>query len=122
MQRTRRISWALTALRAKLEKPISSLESLRWKIWGPVGVSAIKNAILKEAKSESEKCFLLVELFGEISRVKVTEAEGFLDSKLVQVELGKVKSDLRDEIKSLVPLQTEQFQKYFETVLRARRV
>src|SRR5690606_14081087 len=48
LQRTRRVSAALTALRRSLERPIASKESLAWRIAGPVGVEAVTKAIEAE--------------------------------------------------------------------------
>lgn len=71
LQRTRRVSWALRALRQRLEQPLATREMLMWRLYGPVGVEALANALVKEAKSDEERCFLLTELALELARVKV---------------------------------------------------
>jgi len=68
LQRTRRISWALTALREKLEQPVHSQNGLDWRLHGPLGVEQVHRAILNEAKSNKEKLFLSTELALELSR------------------------------------------------------
>src|SRR6185437_2623166 len=37
LQRTRRLSWALTALRSRLERPVFSETGLIWRLRGPIG-------------------------------------------------------------------------------------
>ena len=78
LQRTRRVSWAFTALRQRLEKPVVSDQALAWRLRGPVGVHAFAQAIGKEARSESERCFLLTELCLELTRVRPQETQGSL--------------------------------------------
>ena len=70
LQRTRRVSAALMALRRSLERPIASKESLIWRIAGPVGVDAVTKAIELEARSPEEMAFLLTELVLELERVR----------------------------------------------------
>jgi hypothetical protein len=70
LQRTRRVSVALMALRRSLERPIASKESLIWRIGGPVGIDAITKAIELEARSPEEVAFLLTELVLELERVR----------------------------------------------------
>lgn len=98
LQRTRRISWALTALRTKLCRPVSTIEALNWRLRGPAGVTAIKDAILREARSQEEKCFLLAELFGELKRVKPEGAKGCLDPEIVKKNIKEIRSDLKLEV------------------------
>ena len=62
LQRTRRVSDALTGLRQRLERPVVSQQALEWRIRGPVGVMALAQAVGKEARSEQERCFPLTEL------------------------------------------------------------
>lgn len=70
LQRTRKISYSLTALKEKLEKPIYTIESLHWRVFGPIGVKALYKAILETAKSEEEKAFLLTETALELANLK----------------------------------------------------
>lgn len=96
LQRTRRVSWALDALRTRLERPCASREALDWRLRGPVGVQAISRAIVKEARSAEERVFLLAELMLELARVRVRSAEipGGLP-------LAKIKAGLREMIAEL---------------------
>jgi hypothetical protein len=95
LQRTRRVSWALDALRRRLERPVSSAEALNWRLRGPVGVQAISRAIVKEARSSEERAFLLAELMLELARVHPAEISGGLRSSEVKAELCQIISELR---------------------------
>jgi hypothetical protein len=94
LQRTRRVSWALDALRTRLERPVASSEALDWRLRGPVGVQAISRAIVKEARSAEERAFLLAELMLELARVRPSEIPGGLP-------LAKIKAGLREMIAEL---------------------
>ena len=99
LQRTRRISWALNALRKRLEHPVVTIEFLRWRLRGPVGVMALAQALVREAKSEEEKAFLLSELLLELARVQPESSPGCLATDVHSAEIRSVII----EIRSLVP-------------------
>lgn len=84
LQRTRRISWALEALKTRLSKPVATKESLDWRLFGPVGVMAVAKAIDREAKSEIERNFLLTELCLELGRIEPQSSEYSLDARVVR--------------------------------------
>jgi HKD family nuclease len=94
LQRTRRISYAMRALRARLEKPVYTKESLNWRLYGPIGVQALKDAILKEAKTEDEKLFLVAELALELSRINPEHTEICLKPYEVKAAIQKVIKEL----------------------------
>ena len=97
LQRTRRVSWALTALRERLERPVASEQGLNWRLRGPVGVKAFAEAIGREAKSPTEKAFLIAELCLELHRVQ-PQTE---DAKCLPVE--RVRAAIREVITELKP-------------------
>ncbi len=99
LQRTRRISWALNALRERLERPVVTIEFLRWRLKGPVGVLALAEALVREASSDSEKSFLISELALELSRAAPKPMPNCLPVKKHKKEIQKVIG----ELKSLVP-------------------
>lgn len=76
LQRTRHVSWALAGLRARLERPVATPESLAWRLHGPVGVRALQRALVREAHSPEEALFLLAELVLELRRVRPSEGSG----------------------------------------------
>jgi hypothetical protein len=94
LQRTRRVSWALDALRSRLERPVASGEALDWRLRGPIGARAISRAIVKEARSAEERAFLLAELMLELARVRPSEIPGGMPS-------AKIKAGLREMIAEL---------------------
>ncbi len=94
LQRTRRVSYAMRALREHLQKPVYTSESLNWRLYGPIGVNSLKEAILKEAKSENEKVFLLAELALELSRVKPTETNVSIKAEEVKTAIKKLLEEL----------------------------
>lgn len=87
LQRTRRFSWALSGLRSRLERPVSTDECLQWRISGPVGVMAVADALTREAKTDDERTFLLAELALELTRVKPKSAPGSLSAHTVRKAL-----------------------------------
>ena len=99
LQRTRRISWALNALRKRLERPVVTMEFLRWRLRGPVGVLALAKALAQEATSDAEKSFLISELALELSRAQPESMANCLSVKKHKNEIQKVIG----ELKSLIP-------------------
>jgi hypothetical protein len=95
LQRTRRVSWALDALRSRLERPVASSEALEWRLRGPVGVQAIGRAIAREARSAEERTFLLVELMLELARVRPSEIPGGLRRTEIKSGLRQMTAELR---------------------------
>lgn len=95
LQRTRRASWALTAVRRRLEeRPVASAEALAWRLRGPVGVQAVSRAIIKEARSGEERAFLLAELMLELARVSPTEIPGGLRASDVKAGIREMIAEL----------------------------
>ncbi len=98
LQRTRRVSWALVALRARLERPAVSEAVLRWRLRGPLGPLALADALRREARSDEEAAFLLAELALELGRVQPRGAPGCVPVQRVQEELRQVIRELRERI------------------------
>ena len=119
LQRTRRISWALNALRERLERPVATLEFLRWRLHGPVGVMALARALVRDARSIEETAFLISELVLELARVKPRPAPGCLPPKQHVTEIRAVIG----ELKTLIPVRTsaepENLREYVKSVFKA---
>ena len=98
IQRTRRISWALAALRERLAQPVPSREALNWRLHGPHGVMALVNAIGQEDRPEQEKCFLLAEIAVELARVIPRHALGCLQRRQVSAALRECVREIRSRI------------------------
>jgi len=118
LQRTRRVTWALAALRQRLEQPAPSLESLHWRLRGPVGVGRLADAIIHEAKSDQERCFLLAELALELGRVRPQSAPGGLKSSQIKSELQAFIRDLRARTIPKARLQATPISKYAAKAFR----
>ncbi len=104
LQRTRRVSWALTALRERLDRPVSSVQALNWRLRGPVGVLALANAIRREAKSSTEQTFLLAELCLELHRVQPqTTDETCLPVETIRAAIREVIVALRQSVPADAP-------------------
>ena len=95
LQRTRRVSWVLNALRQRIERPAVTLEFLRWRLRGPVGAMALANALVREAKSTEEHVFLISELALELSRAKPEISAGCISPQLQKAEIQSVICDLQ---------------------------
>lgn len=98
LQRTRRISWALEALRERLSKPVPSRETLHWRLRGPHGVMALVNAIRRDTLSEQEKSFLLTEIAVELARVRPEKQAGCLPRREVRAALRYCVREIRGHI------------------------
>jgi hypothetical protein len=94
LQRTRRLSWALNALRERLERPAATIQSLRWRLCGPVGVQALAEALMRESHSEEETAFVISELALELSRVTPEQALGCLSLEIHLKEIRNVIQNL----------------------------
>lgn len=97
LQRTRRISYAMRALKERLERPVFTPESLKWRLFGPIGVISLKEAISKESKSEEEKKFLLAELALELSRIQPKVTEFSIPAPIIKKALKEILKDFSDE-------------------------
>jgi fumarylacetoacetate (FAA) hydrolase family protein len=69
---------------------------LHWRINGPVGVMALAKAIMKEAKSDEEKVFLLAEIALDISKVSITSKENSLDEREIKEALKGAINQLKE--------------------------
>lgn len=119
LQRTRRISWALNALRKRLERPVVTIEFLRWRLRGPVGVTALAEALVREARSEEEKAFLISELVLELARAKPEAKEGCVSPEVHQHEIRGVISDLCKMVPGISKEAPENLRRYVESVFEA---
>lgn len=97
LQRTRRISVALSAIRARLERPVATADALKWRLYGPVGVFALKKAVMKESIPQ-ERSFFLTELALELSRVKPKEQPGCLLAMTIKKEIALVIKELQKDV------------------------
>ena len=116
LQRTRRISWALNALRERLERPVVTIEFLQWRLRGPVGVMALARALVREGKSEEEKSFLISELALELSRAKPDTVPGCLTPKQHVAEIRDVIGELRTLIPDGRSQAPENLRRYVKSV------
>ena len=98
LQRTRRISWALSALRERLERPVATKEGLHWRLCGPVGVGALIEALIRESQSTEEKTFLLSELALELFRVKPTSCSGHLPVARTKAAIAEKIAELKKTV------------------------
>ncbi len=99
LQRTRRLSWALTKMRLRVERPTATIETLNWRLYGPVGVFALAEAIAREATTSAESAFLLAELALELSRADVVATTGCVDVSIHRNEISKLNDKLRSLLK-----------------------
>jgi hypothetical protein len=99
LQRTRKISYALNSLKSRLERPVFTQETLTWRLYGPVGVEALVKAILKEAKSEEEKAFLVAEIVLELANIYPLETTNSMKQNEVRQEFKKIIKELYSNLK-----------------------
>ena len=103
LQRTRRISYAFNSIREKLSLPVSNLRALHWRLYGPVGLKALVEAILSDRtdadlKLPEERLFFLAELMMELAAVKTNTATNHLPAEAVRSELDKFIAGLKPRL------------------------
>jgi hypothetical protein len=98
LQRTRRMSWALEALKQRLARPVSTHEALTWRLRGPVGVRTLAEAVAREARSDAERAFLTTELMLELSRVEPQEVPGSLSASEVKKAIRELMQELNAQL------------------------
>jgi len=106
--RTRRISQVLSGLQNRLERPVVTLEALHWRLYGPIGVNAVVNALETHAESHDEFAFLLSELMLVLRRIRYEAHEGVLSetdfTKSMQQVLTELSSKLLQVRKATSPM------------------
>lgn len=116
LQRTRRVAWALNALRERLERPVVTEECLCWRLHGPVGVIALAEALVREAASPEESAFLLSELALELHRAVPRDATGCVPAEVVRHEIRRVVDDLRSRVPHVADADLANLKHYVDDV------
>lgn len=116
LKRTREISWALSQMRQRLENPFPTEESLEWRLRGPVGVIALKNAILKDVKNSVERDFLLVEIILELNRVKPKQEQNSITPERIRAQINLLIEEMKDDLKT-VNVEDNNLRGYINRVL-----
>lgn len=116
LQRTRRVSWAINALRERIERPAATKECLNWRLRGPVGVMVLAEALIREAQSDEEKAFMLTELALELARIKPKESQGCLAPERVNKEIRDLIAELRGRIPSRGLGRVRNLKQYLDSV------
>jgi hypothetical protein len=100
--RARRISAALEGVRRRLELPVASLETLRWRLFGPVGPRAIATGLLREAEEgregyvRGEPAFILAELALTIDRADWSSTLRHVDQRKGRAEFRRLLRELAE--------------------------
>lgn len=97
LQRTRQFGWAISALKRQIENSPSTIEQLKWRLTGPIGVFAVKDAVLRFFPDPEEKTFFLAEIIGELYRLKVPSTKT-LKKNEINDEVNKVIIELKNEL------------------------
>jgi hypothetical protein len=118
LQRTRKISYSLTALKEKLEKPIYTIESLHWRVFGPIGVKALYKAILETAKSEEEKAFLLTETALELANLIPQINKETISLSEFRKTIKEIIMELKKEINNLNVISNQPLGDYINNVFQ----
>lgn len=119
LQKTRKYSFAINMIKLRLEQPCATFATLEWKLYGPVGLYALVEAIEKESGGNiSEAIFFLTELWTQLGKVKPVTGEGILAPRIVKEKLSSFRDDLANRIKKLWELSDmESIQTYSRKVL-----
>ncbi len=121
LERTRRFSLAMAGMRQRLETPIPSEEYLQWRLLGPVGVTKVAAAILKEAGADGEKAFLLGELALELSQVQPVSDPACVAPSRVRNAIRDIVADFEKQAAPLLIGTEDGLKKYVGSALRKAR-
>ena len=116
LQRTRRVSRAFAGMRERLERPVMTEAALAWRLRGPVGPVELARAISEGAYSPRERCFLLVELCLELSRVRPGSEHGALPPERVRRALQTVIEEVRSGIPAALLAEDASMRRYYRAV------
>jgi hypothetical protein len=98
LYRVRRASTALWGLQRRLERPITSVDTLDWRLTGPVGPLQLARGLVDEATSgllrPAEAAFLIAELALTVRRVDWASAAPKLELAEVQARIRAVHQEL----------------------------
>ena len=115
LQRTRQFGWAISALKRQIENSPISVEQLKWRLNGPVGVFAVKDAILRFFPDPEERTFFLAEMIGELYRLKIP-ATKILKKNEITDEVNKVIAVLKEELAVLRKESSKSIQNYIKSL------
>ena len=115
LQRTRQFGWAISALKRQIENNPNTIEQLKWRLSGPVGVFAVKDAILKFFPDSEERTFFLAEMIGELYRLKIPTTKTLKKNEITG-EVNKVITELKKELSVLRNESSTMIQKYIESL------
>ncbi len=96
LQRTRRVARAIEQLVERMNRPIAHREALVWRLRGPVGPVALAQALMREAKSEGEACFLVSEVVLALRRVRIPLQGSGLSETEVSESLATVRAEIAE--------------------------
>lgn len=103
LQRTRKYSTAINRIQTSLEKPFVTKASLEWRLYGPVGINATLDAMVRESNNASEAVFFLTEIWKSLGKVQPKQEKGCLEIAYVQNEVNKLREALGNRIIDLWP-------------------
>ena len=115
LHRTRQFGWAISALKRQIENNPNTIEQLKWRLSGPVGVFAIKDAILRFFPDPEERTFFLAEMIGELYRLKIPVTKTLKKNEIGD-EVNKVIVELKNELFILKCNASTMIQNYIETL------
>lgn len=115
LQRTRQFGWAISALKRQIENNPNTIEQLKWRLTGPLGVFAVKDAILRFFPDPEERTFFLAEMIGDLYRLKISPTKT-LKKNEIEEEIGKVIIELKNELAILQGQSSKMIQKYIESL------
>lgn len=118
LQKTYRVAAALSGLRERLERPAMSVDAIEWRLRGPIGVTAVQKAILKEAQSTDEQVFLLTELALELSRAKPKTAPGCLSLEQVIDRINNMIAELKTQTMERLKTSPQALRDYVGSAFR----
>jgi hypothetical protein len=115
LQRTRQFGWAISALKRQIENNPNTIEQLKWRLTGPLGVFAVKDAILRFFPDPEERTFFLAEMIGELYRLNIPATKTIKKNE-ISGALNNVIAELKNELSGLRNASSTTLQNYIESL------
>jgi hypothetical protein len=120
IKRVQRACWAIRQLRERLDQPVLSPSAMAWRIKGPVGATAVKDAMYRQCDPAlpDEWAFLLCELSREMREVTLRGAGGRATPSDAHKMLSEFREGIQFELMGAVAGCSSPMQKYAKEALQ----
>ena len=125
LQRARHLSLALWRLQERLSRPATSIDTLQWRLQGPIGPLAIADGLVRAALNQEplpgEPHFLLAELALTIAAVDWDHSAAGVDRRKVRTLVKGVVNSIAERVGELGAAPDPALETYVRDALKEAR-